>query len=85
MAGRERQLLPRQFSRAAAHTDGNLLGDGPKVGAEKARLPQKAPNVAFHRGDAEPLPYKASSFDLVTCGHALHHFPLAERVLGEVV
>ncbi len=75
---RERQILQRQFSRAVAHTDGILRGDAPKVVAEKARLSQKAPNVAFHRGDAEHLPYKASYFDLVTCGHALHHFPLAE-------
>ncbi len=52
--------------------------------AEKARLSQKAPNVAFHRGDAEHLPHKASCFDLVTCGHALHHFPLAERVPGGI-
>ena len=52
--------------------------------AGKARLSQKAPNVTFHRGDAEHLPYKASCFDLVTCGHALHHFPFPERVLGEI-
>ena len=84
MAGRERQILQRQFSRAVAHTDRTLLGDAPKVEAEKTRLSQKAPNVAFHRGDAEHLPYKASYFDLVTCGHALRHFPLAECVLGEI-
>ena len=83
MAGRERQALQRQFSRAMAHTDGTLLGDARKVEAEKAWLSLKAPIVALHRGDAEHLPYKASYFDLVTCGHALHHFPLAERVLGE--
>ena len=84
MAGRERQILQRQFSRAVAHTDGTLLGYAPKVVAEKARLSQKVPNVAIHRGDAEHLPNKASCFDLVTCGHALHHFPLAERMLGEI-
>ena len=41
-------------------------------------------NVAFQLGDAEDLPYKAESFDVVTCRIAAHHFPHVRRFVQEV-
>ena len=42
-----------------------------------------ARNVVLHRGDAERLPYAASSFDTVYGSSVLHHLDL-DRALGEV-
>jgi len=48
----------------------------------RARL-AGVPNVALHRGDAEHLPYAASSFDAVYGSSVLHHLDL-DRALAEV-
>lgn len=42
-----------------------------------------APNVVLLRGDAEHLPYAASSFDVVYGSSVLHHLDL-DRALGEI-
>ena len=41
------------------------------------------PNVALHRGNAEQMPYAASSFDAVYGSSVLHHLDL-DRALAEV-
>ena len=40
-------------------------------------------NVSFRVADAEDLPFEGARFDLVTCRIAPHHFPDAQRFLGE--
>jgi ubiquinone/menaquinone biosynthesis C-methylase UbiE len=40
-------------------------------------------NVAFQTGDAEALPFPDTSFDLVTCRLAAHHFPNPAQALQE--
>nr|WP_026695546.1 class I SAM-dependent methyltransferase [Peribacillus kribbensis] len=41
-------------------------------------------NVEFKQGDAENLPFADSSFDLVTCRIAPHHFPNVKAFLSQV-
>jgi ubiquinone/menaquinone biosynthesis C-methylase UbiE len=41
-------------------------------------------NVGFERGDAEHLPFEDSSFEVVSCRAAFHHFPRPGRVLSEM-
>ncbi len=43
--------------------------------AEKFIRDQGVTNVAFEPADAEDLPFAGSTFDLVTCRIAPHHFP----------
>lgn len=52
--------------------------------AEVGRIRKKMNNVRFQEGDAEALPFPDSSFDIVTCGSAFHHFPDIHRVLNEM-
>lgn len=40
-------------------------------------------NVKFERGDAMRLPFSDSSFDIVTCRRASHHFADVSRFLAE--
>jgi ubiquinone/menaquinone biosynthesis C-methylase UbiE len=40
-------------------------------------------NAVFNASDAENLPYAATSFDLVTCRIAPHHFPNVSRFIRE--
>ena len=40
-------------------------------------------NVSFEPADAEALPYEATSFDLVTCRIAPHHFPDIQQFINE--
>jgi ubiquinone/menaquinone biosynthesis C-methylase UbiE len=41
-------------------------------------------NVEFVQGDAEQLPFKDESFDIVTCRIAPHHFPNLDLFIKEV-
>lgn len=40
-------------------------------------------NLTFEPADAESLPYEASTFDLVTCRIAPHHFPNIQQFINE--
>lgn len=53
------------------------------VAAEKARE-EGVSNLLLVHGDAMALPFEADHFDVVNCCGALHLFPDADRVLGEV-
>jgi ubiquinone/menaquinone biosynthesis C-methylase UbiE len=44
---------------------------------------QGATNVAFEPADAQDLPFKDETFDLVTCRIAPHHFPDCARFVQE--
>jgi ubiquinone/menaquinone biosynthesis C-methylase UbiE len=41
-------------------------------------------NLLFCLGDAEALPFRDGSFDIVACRHAAHHFPHLSRALAEM-
>ncbi len=41
-------------------------------------------NLLFCLGDADALPFRAGTFDIVTCRHAAHHFPDLPRALAEM-
>ena len=40
-------------------------------------------NIETRTADAESLPFDDSSFDLVTCRLAFHHFPNSQQAIGE--
>jgi ubiquinone/menaquinone biosynthesis C-methylase UbiE len=42
-------------------------------------------NLILCLGDAEALPFRDGTFDIVTCRHAAHHFPDLPRALAEMV
>jgi len=42
-------------------------------------------NLVLCLGDAEALPFREGTFDIVTCRHAAHHFPDLPRALAEMV
>jgi ubiquinone/menaquinone biosynthesis C-methylase UbiE len=52
--------------------------------AQGLRATRGIANVEFCLGDAEALPFRDGSFDLVTCRQAAHHFPHIERALAEM-
>ncbi len=79
---------PGNFTRSFAEA----TGDGLVVGfdASKTMLAAGAratanANVAYVRGDACALPFKASSFDAVCCFGALHLFEPPLQALDEIV
>ena len=43
----------------------------------------RCPEVAFHNGDAENLPFEGGRFDAVVCSLGLLHFPDPERAIAE--
>ena len=62
-------------------------GDGPgAVRAFDSELKgSQIVNAAFVLGDAEQLPFPASTFDLVSCQCSFHHMPKPQLVLREMV
>ena len=52
--------------------------------AALARARTFAPKTAFHRGDAEAMPYADGSFDIVTCLGSLEHFIRPAAALEEM-
>ena len=42
-------------------------------------------NTAFYQADAEALPFRRGTCDLVTCKLAFHYFPHPQVALGEMV
>jgi ubiquinone/menaquinone biosynthesis C-methylase UbiE len=45
---------------------------------------QGASNLRFCVGDAEAVPFRDNTFDIVTCRHASHHFPNLARAISEM-
>lgn len=52
--------------------------------AVKLAAAQGLRNVTFVRSDSANLPFAPSTFDIVSCRRAAHHFPDKERFLSEV-
>ena len=53
--------------------------------ASAFQLERQIVNAAFDCGEAEQLPYRDASFDLVTCQMSLHHMPKPELSVRELV
>jgi len=45
---------------------------------------QGVSNLQFCLGDAEAVPFRGNTFDIVTCRHASHHFPNPARAFSEM-
>lgn len=58
----------------------------PGMVSEARRLAreQNASTLLFCRGDAEALPFREETFDVVTCRFASHHFPDLPRAFSEM-
>ena len=53
--------------------------------ARAFQIEREIANASFSRSEAEQLPYRDASFDLVSCQMALHHMPKPERTLHEMI
>lgn len=53
-----------------------------RAGAERER--RGAANLDLALADAAVLPFADSTFDLVTCGSAFHHFPQPDGIMAEM-
>jgi phthiocerol/phenolphthiocerol synthesis type-I polyketide synthase E len=51
---------------------------------EFCRQAHKGPQVSFHEGDAENLPFAAAGFDIVTNVESSHSYPSVHRFYAEV-
>ena len=54
------------------------------VAVSFCRNTHKGPNLSFQEGDAESLPFKDSSFDIVTNVESSHSYPQVEKFYSEV-
>jgi SAM-dependent methyltransferase len=50
----------------------------------RAAAAEGVSNIVFQRGDAASLPFLDSSFEIVVCRYALHHFPTPEVQLAQM-
>ena len=69
----------QEAERRGLRTSGIDIAD-----AALARARTFAPKTAFHRGDAEAMPYADGSFDIVTCLGSLEHFIRPAAALEEM-
>jgi len=59
--------------------------DGLGVGVDMdRRIGRDGGNLAFARADAENLPFRSASFDVVICNHVYEHTDDASRLLAEI-
>jgi len=59
--------------------------DGIGVGVDIDKdLGCRADNLSFTRADAEELPFRPASFDIVICNHVYEHTDNADRLLAEI-
>lgn len=63
------------FARGAADVIGVDLTEAMLTAAQGLAEEQGIANISFQAADAEHLPFPDSSFDIVTCRYAAHHFP----------
>lgn len=60
------------------------LTDGMVREAQRLREVRGVTNLRFCLGDAEALPFRDGTFEIVTCRHASHHFPRLAVALAEM-
>ena len=69
---------------AAAAADRGAAAEGVDFAATMVRVASGAhPDVSFHEGDAEQLPFPDGSFDAVSCSFGLLHMADADRAIAE--
>jgi ubiquinone/menaquinone biosynthesis C-methylase UbiE len=72
------------FAETCEDVVGIDLTKAPLTIADDERRERGGHNVAFLRGDAESLPCRDDSFDVVVCRFAIHHLEDPATVLGEM-
>lgn len=71
-------FAPHVHAVVAADLTEEMLSAATRLAANR-----RVANLTVQRADAEALPFRAESFDLVTCRLAFHHFPHPERAVRE--
>lgn len=73
------------FAEKCREVIGVDLTEAPLAIAEQTRRKCGLNNVHFQKGDADNLPFKNCTFDIVVCRFAFHHFENPSRVLQQMV
>src|SRR5262249_9138082 len=77
-------FLTMAFAARCGHA-GGVAAPGPFLAMARAVAEERGQhNVEFRAGNAEQLPFGDSSFDLVSCRAAFHHFARPGHVLAEM-
>jgi len=70
---------------AAAAAERGASATGLDFSAEAVRISRRNyPEVEFHEGDAQLLPFDDNRFDAVICGYGIIHVPNPAKVLSEM-
>ncbi|MCB0095976.1 MAG: methyltransferase domain-containing protein [Caldilineaceae bacterium] len=72
------------FAAAGCNVIGVDLTAAPLAIAEQNRQERSLTNVRFEAADANQLPFEDSSFDIVVCRLAVHHFAEPQTVFGQM-
>ncbi len=73
------------FAPHVAHVTASDLTPEMLIEAEKLAAQRGITNVTWEIADAEALPFRDSTYDLVTCRIAPHHFPHIDQFVSEAV
>ena len=71
-------------ARALAHAAASVVGVDISLGILRAASGRSQGQIPFVAGDAHRLPFRARTFDLVTCAISLTHFSDVQTALREV-
>src|SRR5579859_4148366 len=93
LTGRERVL---DVATGGGHTAFALAPHAAEVGAldltkpmlavaQQEAVARQLSNISFLEGDAQAIPAEESSFEVVACRKAAHHFPNVRQAVGEWV
>lgn len=77
-------LLACAFAARVRHATGIDLTPAMLDLARRNQQEQRLENLSWFQGDVTALPFPGSSFDIVTCRFAFHHFPDPLAVLREM-
>jgi ubiquinone/menaquinone biosynthesis C-methylase UbiE len=78
-------LLVCAFARRVHHGTGIDLTPAMLEQAKQLQQKERLDNVSWVQGDVMALPWADTSFDIVTCRFAFHHFPEPLAVLREML
>lgn len=77
-------LVACAFAHVAAHVTGVDITPAMLARARRLQAEQGLTNMAWHRADAESLPFDDGAFTLVVTRYSLHHFLDPAAVLAEM-
>ncbi|HEY6445596.1 MAG TPA: methyltransferase domain-containing protein [Acidobacteriaceae bacterium] len=77
-------LLVCSLARMVRHATGIDLTPAMLEQARRSQAAERVENVTWRQGDVSALPWRAGSFDIVTCRFAFHHFPDPLAVLRQM-